>query len=264
MSSFEITTILAMHDTSNFTGQKLLHPFKMKKVEEEYSFKNKRKQTITKTKTGNVYDNTYIDGNVQTEIENATRFEIKHDGSCGYIQYNPEDNTYTPYSRRDLKKGASGEFPTPSTEWIPCEAKPLIPESTHWPHFVKCKEDSSLYKWELEAFDQALNSNKLNVNKSFTCEYMGKKKNFCLSDPIDLNCAIVPHSSYQIDIPNKYRNYDGFLKVFLEVPYIEGLVIYGPTRTFKIRRDMYCSDGTRLKWPNSDSIMKLSEKVMLV
>ena len=248
---------------SNFNGQKILHPFKMKTIKETYSFKNKRGKTITKNTQGKVYENEFIDKETKNEIENAIRFEVKHDGSCGYIQYNPEDDSYTPYTRRDIKKDKTGDFPEPSSEWIPCEPKPTSKEATHWPHFRKCNEDTSQYKWELEAFETAMKTGKLNIKKSLTCEYMGKKKNFCSSDPIESNCVIVPHGLYHIEIPKDSRTYEGLLKVLQDISYIEGIIIYGPTKIFKIRRDMFFIDGSRLKWPNPDSVKKLSEEVML-
>lgn len=239
----------------NFNGQKLFHPFNLVEIQENYSFakKNKVTQRIVKKL---VYENKYVSDNVKNDIENALEFHLKHDGECGLIFYNEQENKYYPYTRFDIKKNQNtNDFNDSPKNWISCEPKPIDNKATHWPHFRPCYEDTKCYKWKIEAFNKMISSKILeNKQKSFTCEYMGRKCNYCQSDPIEENSVIVPHGSIIFNIPIELRNYNGFRKIFESIPIIEGFVVYCQNgKIYKIRRDMYLgSDNKRLEWPTKN------------
>ena len=74
------------------------------------------------------------------------------------------------------------------------------------------------------------------------------------------------HGSLQISIEKEMRTYDGFKKLFEEIPNIEGVVAYTKKGQFKIRRNMFES----LEWPcnveemlMNEPLMKLSDSVAL-
>lgn len=221
-----------LNNKSTFTGNKLHHPFEQ-----------------IKGKNGTHYTKEFTSNDVDDDISNAVRFEIKHNGCCGYIKYDKDTQSFIPMTRYDIKENKStGDFSSPNSDWIPCEEKPSKSEfvkgvSRHWPHFRSCLEKGKEkdYGYQLEAFNMAIKSGKLdNIKESFTCEYMGKKINYDNMDPIEQNALIVPHGSYTIDIPNHLRNYEGFKKVLIAIPDIEGIIVHGKSGTlYKIRRNMY-------------------------
>lgn len=223
----------AIQDQTIFTGQKLLHPFPfITKVE------TKGKRTITT----NTYDTTFRSNDIEQDILNATSFQIKHDGSCGYIKY---DSTHIPYARYDvLRDKKTKEFP--KSDFMACEPKPTVSEATHWPHFRNCytqELSKNSYKWHVEAFNKFMLKNPDIVKKSFTCEFMGKPFNQPRTDPTDV--TLIVHGSIVIDIPKECRTPEGFHEILRLMPYAEGIIVYGNNNIYKIRRDLF-SD---LSWP---------------
>mgnify|MGYP003385839801 CR=1 FL=1 len=259
----EITVItiplekLSSNETKLFFGQKVLHPFVRELYETTVKKFNKKKNSEYDVQIKSMgYCDKFISSEVENSIKNTNRFEIKHDGCCGFIKYDSKSDSFTPYTRFDVKKNKkTGQFDSVPSEWIPCEPLPTSPDATHWPHFRQCIEDSKLYQHQLNAFNHAQGTGTLNKAKgSFTCEYMGKKINYCSMDPIEQNALIVPHGSYQIQIPSELRTFDGFKMVFTQMPDIEGIMAYGEDGTiYKIRRDMYQG----LIWPDN-SLQELS------
>lgn len=252
----------SLEKQKKFNGQKLLHPFQTKTIEESNTIydKFKKKNIVKNTKTL-IYSEDFLSQEIKNDIEEADRFELKHDGSCGMMFFDGEK--FVPYARYDIKKDTNGLFGIPPLNSIACEEKPLDILTTHWPHFVQCNKDPKAYKWHLYAFDKMIKSGKVeNLKTSFTCEYMGKKFNYKKSDPIEDEGIIVPHGLIILEIPKELRNYEGFFQIFLQIPYIEGLIIYGKNNLWKIRKNMFFFDGKRFEWPSKES-KKLSEIVML-
>lgn len=258
--------ILSSNKNKSFFGQKVMHPFirEMYKVEET-RFNKKKNVPYTVTINSIAYDDKFISEEVENDIKNADRFEIKHDGCCGFISYDEKTDSFTPYTRFDVKRNKkTGQFDSVLTNWIPCEPLPTNPDATHWPHFRRCDEEPKMYQYQLDAFNCARENGKLDKAKgSFTCEYMGKKINYCIMDPIEHNALIVPHGSYQIQIPLNMRTFNGFQTIFTKIPDIEGIMVYGNSGTvYKIRRDMYKG----LIWPDKSLQLEstcLSSKVAL-
>ena len=250
---------------NNFKGQKIFHPFKTKKINQPYSFKDKRGTIKNRTRTCLVYDNSFESPEIQNLIKEAREIQFKHDGACGYMYYDSKEK-YVPYTRYDIKKDKkTGLFKEAKPEWIPCQDKPDDPEATHYPHFRSCFEENNDYKWQLEAFKKFCNSDQFTKHsKSFTCEFMGRKFNYKKSDPVDDDASIVPHGSIILEIPKELRTYDGFLKIFKELPFIEGFVVYCNNNSiFKIRREMYVdNDGKKLEWGNYDFTNSQFKKIV--
>lgn len=250
-------TILALQ--SGFDGQKIHHPFKSTRQQEKVYIKTK-KRTITKTIDQMIYLPEFISEEVEQFIlDENTVFQVKHDGSCGKIIYNPDTDSHEAYTRYDVKvDDRTGLWKEPNPEWIPCEEKPELIEGVshknmHWPHFRACEEDFTNYKYRLIAFSR-LNKSIL-PKESFTCEYMGTK----LGSPREVDiitddCVIVPHGSATVTVPKEYRTLHGFGEIFEMFPYIEGLIVSNPNSKLrmKIRRDLIVMpDGQRLHWPPS-------------
>lgn len=240
-----------------FTGQKLLHPYKIKNVEKLCNERQRRTINVSS------YADEFVPDAVNDMI-NATTFEMKHDGACGYILWDPATQTFLPYTRYDVKKGSNGKFANIPADAIPCEPMPTNHEATHWPHFVPCNKNPKAYKWHIVAFNLMTQSGKLNgIETSFTCEYMGKKFNYKKCDGVEMDAVIVPHGLVTLEIPIELRTPIGFKQILEAFDFMEGIVVYGKDNVWKIRREMFCNENERLKWP-SDSNEKISEKVMLV
>lgn len=260
----------------DFLGQKLHHPFKTREIDGKYSYwDSKAKKTVTKKTKELVYTEDFLSDEVCDDILNATRFEMKHDGSCGYILYDEQTNKFVPYARYDVKKDKEGNFKSSPENSIPCEEKPTDPNATHWPHFVLCLPDEQNkrldYKWHVNAFNLMMNSEKFkklneldsSQKKSFTCEFMGKKFNWKKADSIEDDAVIVPHGLIEFKIPIELRNYNGFLQIFSEIDYIEGLIVHGKNKIWKIRREMFMGNNNeKLLWPDKGE-RKMSEIVAL-
>lgn len=247
----------------NFNGQKLHHPFETITTVKTVPCFDRQKRASSRNITEMHYEMAVVHEAVE-DLQTAT-FEMKHDGSCGYIEYNPEKNEYIPYARYDVKRDPkTKQFKTPPENAIPCEPQPTTADATHWPHFVPCSSDPKAYTWYLHAFELAKKSGKLDsTKKSFTCEYMGKKFNWKPCDGVDLDAAIVPHGLVTIDIPAELRTPEGIRAVLQELDFMEGMIVYGKNHTWKIRREMFVVGDHKLKWP-SDSKVKISEQVMIV
>lgn len=237
----KIPVIDAINNQSNFFGQKMHHPFMTEEITRERNGRSFQKY---------IYQEKFISKEVEQDIKNAIRFEIKHDGSCGLIKDN------IPFARYDIKRNKTGDFvPAPSvTELIPCEPKPIAPEATHWPHFRDCRDEmnKNCYKSHIVAFNKFMleNPQVANLNKSFTCEFMGKAFNQKVSDPVPCE-KIVVHGSICIDIPESLRTFNGFYQIIKNMPYSEGIIVHTANNIYKIRRDLFLDSETNdtLKWP---------------
>ena len=203
------------------------------------------------------YKMEFVSDVVKQQIEDCTRFDIKHDGSCGALVL--ENGKYVPYARFDIKKDKkTGRFEMPkcyTSKWIPCEEEPIEEEATHWPHFRPCADDEKAYKWYIKAFTNASESiSKMDKNGIITVEYMGKKFNGKASDPINNNdsddIGIVIHGTLGLNIPKELRNVNGFNAIFEALPVIEGIVAYpSDSNPMKIRAELF--EG--LSWGNLSS-----------
>lgn len=249
----------------NFNGQKLLHPFVTDFVEVSVESVNQKtgKKNVRKFKEM-VYTDKFVSEEAKNDLENALFFEMKHDGSCGYVRF--VDGKYVPYARYDVKKGKDGFGPSPADS-LPCEPMPTDEQATHWPHFVPCFSSPSAYKWHLEAFNKMMESGVLQKLEgqevSFTCEYMGKKFNYKSTDPVEAEAVVVPHGLVTFDLPRELRSYQGLLALFKAFPTVEGVVVYGSNNTWKVRRSQFLDESKPLEWPNSYS-KSLSQLVALV
>ena len=240
-----------------FFGQKLFHPFSTTRVK-EFMHIHKGKRTYKKEIDQLVYTDEFVDEEAEKIImDEDSVFQIKHDGSCGFIMYDEETDTYIPYTRFDVRLDKeTNEWKDIGEKWIPCEGEPDKTIATHWPHFRNCEEDPSNYKYRLDAFSK-LDTSKL-PKTSFTCEYMGGKlgtpEQF---DPIGAPCKIVPHGSATMKVSKEFRSLSGLGELFEMFPFIEGFIVTNPKsdKRYKIRRDLVMvkhndQDKTfRLYWP---------------
>lgn len=260
---------------SSFNGQKLHHPFKTNEIDDTYTYwDSKKRKNITKPCKELVYADEFLSEESKDDIQNASRIEMKHDGSCGFILYDEQSGKFVPYTRYDMKKDKDGNFKEIPKDAILCEEKPTDPSATHWPCFVPVLPDGDNkkqeYKWQQQAFELMTRSARFDNDKvkfSFTCEYMGKKINWKKSDPIDEDAVIVPHGLIEFNIPIELRNYEGFRKIFEKIDYIEGFIVHGKEHIWKIRREMFLDqshghESKKLKWPSSGE-RKLSDIVAL-
>lgn len=246
LKKHDLRTTISTANERYFLGQKLLHPFDFSKV----TFKNKMGKVIS----ANVYMQGFSRAEIEEDIFDADRIDIKHDGSCGYIRYCPDFNEFKAYGRYDVSRSKTGEFPEIDPLYIPCEPKPTHILATHWPHFRSCGSDKKgNYKWHITAFNQFMQKNiqtLYNVKQSFTCEFMGPHFNAVKSDPFPEDTIIV-HGMFELCIPRELRTYDGFFNIMKEMPFIEGLIVHGKSgQVYKIRRDLFfdpINDET-LKW----------------
>lgn len=236
-----------------FMGQKILHPIETVKAEETYSFKGKRGNMITKTASCLVYGDSFIPG--VEELIKTARITYKHDGRAVWVRYDPTTDSHQIYARIDIQIDKTTGEPKkiPGDNWIECEAKPTNKVATHWPHFRPVTEDPKDYRWIIEAFDKFKATGLLtDIKASFTAEAMGKKCQYCKSDPIEDNMVIIPHGCIEIDIPSELRTVEGIKKVLTHLSFMEGLVMYlSNGQIYKIRRDMFMGENgqTRLQWP---------------
>lgn len=243
---------------SKFNGQKLYHPFVTKRV--EYTVKTSKG---SRTSSDIVYDSEgkFVSPEAESDILNAISFEMKHDGSCGKIIW--DGQKFVPYARFDVRC-KNGQFAQPPANSIPCEPMPSPDDAVHWPHFVPLYDKPNDYKWYIQAYELMLTSKKLgDLQSSFTCEYMGKKFNWKACDSVGLDAAIVPHGLLTFQIPKDLRTYKGIKQIMVDIPFIEGLVVYGTNNIWKIRREMFEYDGSKLQWP-SNANTTTSEMVMMI
>jgi len=252
--------IMTLNTSTMFNGQKLLHPFVTKTITKEITKQGKGNKQIIQTVTDMVYT-PEITPDALYDLQHAVRFDMKHDGSCGFLLWDVDKKEFIPYARYDVKKQNS-TFPDVPKDGIPCESMPTDPDATHWPHFVPCSSKPKDYKWYLHAFEQAKKSGKLDrLSNSFTVEYMGKKFNYKPCDGVEQDAVIVPHGLVTLDIPVELRTYDGFKKIMEAFPFMEGIIIRGKEKLWKVRRELFSNEDIKLKWP-SGSTEKISELVM--
>lgn len=241
---------------SGFNGQKIHHPFKSTRQQEKVHFRTSKGRSRSKNVDQMIYLPEFVSKEVEEFImDDNTVFQVKHDGSCGKIIYNPETDTHVVYTRYDVKVDeATGEWKKPNDEWIPCEEKPELTDKSknmHWPHFRACEEDFTNYKYRLQAFAD-LDKSTL-PKHSFTCEFMGNKMGSPKDvDKVNADCKIIPHGSATITIPKAFRTLHGFGEIFEMYPFMEGVIVTNPNSKLKlkIRRDLIVMpDGQRLHWP---------------
>lgn len=230
----EITlTIHSEFKQSQFNGQKMMHPFKTKIIKGHKSWENKM-----------YYLQEPIDEITEMDLSECTRFDIKHDGSCGALVWDDIKKEYEPFARFDVKK-KNGTFEKPqcdTSRWIPCEEIPTSEDASHWPHFRPIYEDPKTYKWYIDAFENSPKIKKMTkevYGNIVTIEYMGKKFNGKPEDPIERDCGIVIHGSLRLNIPKNLKNYDGFRKIFSTFQ-VEGIVAYPEGKSpMKIRAELF-------------------------
>jgi hypothetical protein len=224
----------SLPQSSNFSGNKIVHPFKNLMIKKEGW-------------NSYAYDEVNVDDVKAKSLSECERFDIKHDGACGALIWNEEKQAYVAYTRYDIKKNKDGIFAPPAgvdiTNWIPCEEKPSTPDATHYPHFRPISEDPKQYKWQKIAVEKAQNfidhMRPDNYSKMVTIEYMGKYFNGKASDLIG-DVGIVLHGTLQIIIPQPLRNVRGIRKIFEALPVVEGIVCYPQASApMKIRAEMY-------------------------
>jgi hypothetical protein len=236
-------------DACVFNGQKLGHPF----IFDNITVKDGWSKNPNKTRSEPYYTHVFTSPEAEADVVGAIVFEIKLDGQCGKIVV--EDGKIKPYKRHELHlKKELADYPPASSGETPCEPKPnpSVNREPGWPHMNPLENDSSASKHNFTAFETAQKSGKLEkINRSFTCEYMGKQFNGKSCDPVD-SPVIVPHGLLCFDIPKELRNYVGFLKIVQAFPSIEGFMIYGKNNIWKVRRDMFLVDGHKLKWPTTE------------
>jgi hypothetical protein len=267
ISGYKVNLIIhplsALHNREKFTGQKIMHPYKTKNIIRQTKRLDKHKKEVLHEVKEMVYEDEFVPEAVD-DMVNAVSFEMKHDGSCGYIFWDIEGQTFVPYARYDIKKDQDGKFKSVPSDAIPCEPMPENDDATHWPHFVPCNKDPKAYKWYIDAFNKMMQSGKLvGLKTSFTCEYMGKKFNYKPCDGVEVDAAIIPHGLVSLEIPIELRTPLGFKQILEAFDFMEGLVVYGKTNVWKIRRELFHNGDEKFKWPTT-STEKVSEKVMLV
>lgn len=281
-----IVKMLSPEEVSNssFHGQKILHPMKIKKVERVVTMKGKRNRTFEKRITDAFYSSDFVSKEAQSAIEDPQVVGIKFDGSCGAVHYDPETNTHTMYTRIDLKFSVDNKISMCGKQYdsasdlpsamIPCESDPRDGQKyedygkLHWPFMIPIATSTAgapmeilqlveginvttMYKWNLVAFENAVASGKLSrFHKNITCEQMGKQLN--LKEACDLmpKLALVPHNSMVLDVPPELCTFSGICELLQKIPTIEGLVICGKDGTiWKFRRDMVQIGEEKLSWP---------------
>jgi hypothetical protein len=227
-----------------FSGQKIMHPFSTEREETA-------KGADSKPWLSNVHYSGFASSDVKMVIqEDSTVFEIKHDGSCGALVWDSGTQSYKPHARFDVKKDkTTGLFAHEKIKptWIPCETEPTDEKATHWPHFRPLAEDPRGYKWYLEAFNNSFDFVSGMSQDVFgdlvTVEFMGPKFNGKECDPIENKphgVGIVIHGSLRVIIPPPLRTFDGFRRLFEELPILEGLVAYPTDGTpMKIRAETF-------------------------
>jgi hypothetical protein len=157
----------------------------------------------------------------------------KYDGTCCLIKNGKI------YKRYDAKQGK-----IPPEGAIPCQDKP-DPITTHWPHWVECKENEPADKYHLEAFNRLLRSENLEGNPELlteaTYELIGphfQTNPYNISEDI-----LIRHGMDELlDFPKK-RTFES-IKEYLENHNIEGIVFWEipswknpkETRMCKIKR----------------------------
>lgn len=217
-----------------FNGQKICHPSSFDQM--KYSGR-KGRNAVQSYYSGELFPG------ATEELRDAFSIQFKHDGSCGYVQYDEETNTLIPYARQEVKfDKKTGKFPDPDPSWIACSEMPIITDSSstyHWPFFRKCAKDDPQFKHHITAFNNFIQQHPevIGLKKSFTCEYMGKVFNGKNSDFCE-RLTLIVHGIYQIDIPSEYRTFDKLCSILIDCPFTEGFVIYCPTTIYKIRRDL--------------------------
>lgn len=254
--------ISVLNTPTMFNGEKLLHPLVTKLVTTQVTKSGKHGKPFVQTNTSMFYLPDFVPGALE-DLQEAERFDMKHDGSCGYLLRDETEGKFIPYARFDVRKQKDG-FPDVPKDGIPCEPMPTNPDATHWPHFVPCASKPNDYKWYLHAFKLAEQSGKLDhLKQSFTVEYMGKKFNYKPCDGVEQDATIVPHGLVTLEIPKELRTYEGFKKILKAFPFMEGIIVRGKNHIWKMRREMFHDEHDELKWP-SESVEKISEQVMFV
>jgi hypothetical protein len=266
-----------------FNGQKILHPFETEKNEKIEIVQPKNGKSYEKKSIVMNYSDKFTSPEAQEAITNPLHIDVKFDGSCGFLQYQvvSDELCVTAYTRRDVgfdektndlkifgKKYK--KYEDISSMIIQCEEDPRNGtkyanySKLHWPFWVpyakyykgKIETISAIsgvspneYKFNMIAFTRAVESGHIDkLTHSMTVEQMGDGFNIKESD-IFTGSGIVPHGSLQIKIPTELLTPSGLKDIVRELPFFEGMVIYGNNGTiWKFRRE--CITG--LKWPEND------------
>ena len=133
---------------------------------------------------------------------------VKYDGACCAII---DGELYKRYDAKHGKKPPEGA--------IPCQPEP-DPVTTHWPHWVKCREDEPSDKWFLKALEHpSFVFNK--KNKPYcTDEAIGEHFN---GTPYHMEMdMLVPHGEDVIEVE---RTFEGIKNYLCDNP-LEGIVFW--------------------------------------
>ena len=95
--------IMTLNTSTMFNGQKLLHPFVTKTITKEITKQGKGNKQIIQTVTDMVYT-PEITPDALYDLQHAVRFDMKHDGSCGFLLWDVDEKEFIPYARYDVKK----------------------------------------------------------------------------------------------------------------------------------------------------------------
>jgi len=247
-----------------FNGQKIKHPFNTETSDEGKTY----------------YIPEYLSPDAKDALENPIGIYVKWDGSCGLLRRITDKDGltigWTMFTRLDLSFkhgkimvcGTPYDTIEPLLEFgmIPCESDPRIEcprghhSKLHYPFMVPIakycnvtnkmdvinaipgQDSNKNYKWNLVAFQNAINSNLLNTISDTTMqisvEQMGKQFNL-KSEDIFPSLGLVPHNSMELIIPQELRTFDGMVSVLKAIPNIEGVIIYGHNnKILKFRRNM--------------------------
>ena len=158
---------------SNFVGQKTCHALTRCIEEIEIPYVDKKTgETKAKTHRVSFYGDGFASKEVEEDVCSAFSFQLKHDGSCGFIRFNEETDEYEPWTRYDIKqnKRKPGSWAYKGKKdlvkgWIACEPEPDLSLGTnmHWPHFRSCAEDKAAYKHNIATFEKVKDVLKLHM-----------------------------------------------------------------------------------------------------
>lgn len=266
-----------------FNGQKILHPLQTEKIEKLEIIKCKNGKSYEKKNFIMNYTDTFTSPEAQEAISNPLYIDVKFDGSCGFLSVSGVDDELcvTAYTRRDVGFDEKTnelkifgktykKYEDISSMIIQCEEDPRNGtkyanySKLHWPFWVPYAKyykgnietisaingvSPNEYKFNMIAFTRAVESGQIKkITRSMTVEQMGDGFNIKESD-IFTGSGIVPHGSLRIEIPIELLNPAGLKSVTRELPFFEGMVIYGKNGTiWKFRRE--CING--LNWPDND------------
>jgi hypothetical protein len=140
---------------------------------------------------------------VEEDILNASSFEFKFNGECGFMKFNSESGQYELWRRYDVKEDNKGNFPFIDPKWIECQPCPVRKEDQP---LVTAKVEEETIEWPTKETlnDDLMSCIQETLQKSLP-DYDNRSLQIVLIKRINKNNYHWPHWK-QTDMGKTYLN----------------------------------------------------------